>query len=485
MPLQARRQFQSSSIPLDVSYDFWMVYPSSPSTADMDRGNRVDQLREILTRLHLIAMAKMVDRSIRRLSFSSVKLLRSLARTPVVGPALDPLLTRIDKHDRLHFDLSEVLRVCTAFNDEHLPYWVGGGWGLDALVGCQTRRHRDLDLVVHPFHENLPTVEALLTSLGYERKTPLGGTMWFPDAEVYIDGNGHDVQILNINWDILTAAQVLFSPVSKGESEATEEQSPVRRPMPEKVTATGMLEGVSIPTLSLVAQRYFHLGYPQRPEDSHAEDVYRLIATEQDGWINSLHQIGVPRLGEEARQPSTLILIPIFTFPPDLWRLCRLYHNDLMVPPHVTLAIPFKPLESVTDEVVQQLTKLFHETPQFDFELNQVRWFGTDVVYLEPSNAEVFRSITEKLQHEFPGFLPYSGAFDEVTPHVTLSENGSLADRRIVGRLAAMYTPIYARASHAWLMSNERSIDDWAVVKVFNLGPTQIAAANERTPLEP
>lgn len=25
--------------------------------------------------------------------------------------------------------------------------WVGGGWGIDALVGRQTRQHRDLDLM--------------------------------------------------------------------------------------------------------------------------------------------------------------------------------------------------------------------------------------------------------------------------------------------------------------------------------------------------
>jgi 2'-5' RNA ligase len=470
---------ESKLIPDEASYDWWMTDSSSPFPADLDRRTRVDQLREVLTTLHLIGMAKMVDRSIRRLSFSGIKLLRSLARMPVVGRGFDPLLARIDTHDRLQFELEELLRVCTALNEEHVPYWVAGGWGLDALVGCQTRRHRDLDLVVHPFHESLPQVAALLTSLGYERKTPFDGTVWFPYVEVYIDSHGHDVQVLIINWDILTTVEELLGSTSSAEAAATDGLARVTQLMLARFTSTGTLEGVAIPALSLVAQRLFHLGYPQRPEEPHAEDIIRLISMGQDGWINPLDHGGAPRSLPESRQPSTLLLIPIFTFPPDLWRLCRLYHNDLMVPPHVTLAIPFKPLKMVTDEVVQQLTKLFQETPQFEFELNAVRWFDADVVYLEPSNAEAFRSITERIQHEFPDFRPYGGVFDDVIPHVTLSEHGSIADRRIIGRLATQYTPISARASQVWLMSNNRDIDDWAVVKVFNLGPAPLGASND------
>lgn len=32
--------------------------------------------------------------------------------------------------------------------------WVGGGWGIDALLGRQTRDHRDLDLMYR--HERDP-----------------------------------------------------------------------------------------------------------------------------------------------------------------------------------------------------------------------------------------------------------------------------------------------------------------------------------------
>ena len=41
-------------------------------------------------------------------------------------------------------DLDEVERVLERLDDHSVRYWVLGGWGVDALVGRQTREHRDL-----------------------------------------------------------------------------------------------------------------------------------------------------------------------------------------------------------------------------------------------------------------------------------------------------------------------------------------------------
>lgn len=48
-------------------------------------------------------------------------------------------------------------------------YWIAGGWGVDALVGKQTREHRDLDLAIDATCE----ASALMTldALGYEIET--------------------------------------------------------------------------------------------------------------------------------------------------------------------------------------------------------------------------------------------------------------------------------------------------------------------------
>jgi lincosamide nucleotidyltransferase A/C/D/E len=42
----------------------------------------------------------------------------------------------------------DVIDVLDALEAESVHHWVAGGWGVDILVGSQTRAHRDLDLAV-------------------------------------------------------------------------------------------------------------------------------------------------------------------------------------------------------------------------------------------------------------------------------------------------------------------------------------------------
>jgi lincosamide nucleotidyltransferase A/C/D/E len=44
--------------------------------------------------------------------------------------------------------------------------WLDGGWGIDALLGRETRTHADLDLVID--RDQLPSARRLLGGLGFE-----------------------------------------------------------------------------------------------------------------------------------------------------------------------------------------------------------------------------------------------------------------------------------------------------------------------------
>jgi lincosamide nucleotidyltransferase A/C/D/E len=44
--------------------------------------------------------------------------------------------------------LADVLNILDVLDRAGVPAWLGGGWGVDALVGHQTRRHSDLDLII-------------------------------------------------------------------------------------------------------------------------------------------------------------------------------------------------------------------------------------------------------------------------------------------------------------------------------------------------
>jgi lincosamide nucleotidyltransferase A/C/D/E len=43
---------------------------------------------------------------------------------------------------------ADVLDVTSRLEAAGISFWLDGGWGVDALVGRETRPHSDLDLVV-------------------------------------------------------------------------------------------------------------------------------------------------------------------------------------------------------------------------------------------------------------------------------------------------------------------------------------------------
>src|SRR4051794_25159397 len=76
----------------------------------------------------------------------------------------------------------EVLEVLTALEEAGCRFWIAGGWGVDALVGAQTREHRDLDLAIDAARE--AGVLAALAGLGYAVETD-----WRP-ARVQLAADG-------------------------------------------------------------------------------------------------------------------------------------------------------------------------------------------------------------------------------------------------------------------------------------------------------
>jgi hypothetical protein len=66
----------------------------------------------------------------------------------------------------------ELRAVIGLLEADGISVWIDGGWGVDALLGYQTREHDDLDLVIEL--DDATRVMRLLGSLGYE--TVAGGT---------------------------------------------------------------------------------------------------------------------------------------------------------------------------------------------------------------------------------------------------------------------------------------------------------------------
>ncbi|WP_290061028.1 nucleotidyltransferase domain-containing protein [Amycolatopsis solani] len=142
-------------------------------------------------------------------------------------------------------DARTVLRVLAAVTPNAV--WLAGGWGIDALLGRQTREHGDLDLL-HRLDEE-EAVLAALAALGYRETLDLR-----PVRFVLSDG----------------ATELDLHPlVFAADGSATQEADDAGAvfPYPADCFVTGHVGGVEVPCVSAAQQVFFHQGYAPRPRD--------------------------------------------------------------------------------------------------------------------------------------------------------------------------------------------------------------------------
>jgi lincosamide nucleotidyltransferase A/C/D/E len=91
-------------------------------------------------------------------------------------------------------DASSLLAVIGQLQADGISVWIDGGWGVDALLGHQTREHDDLDLVIEL--DDATRVMGLLGSLGYEM---VAGAP--PKSFVMVDSRGRQVDLHPVTFD--------------------------------------------------------------------------------------------------------------------------------------------------------------------------------------------------------------------------------------------------------------------------------------------
>jgi lincosamide nucleotidyltransferase A/C/D/E len=146
-------------------------------------------------------------------------------------------------------NLAEMLAALDAVRSVGCRLWVEGGWGIDALVGHQTRPHRDVDLDIDGALED--EALAALADLGYVMETD-----WRPNrVELVAPGRGWvDVHPLVIDDD----GNARQAALGGGWHE-----------FPHSFFTIGYLGDVAVPCVSKEAQFLFHSGYELRQVDRH------------------------------------------------------------------------------------------------------------------------------------------------------------------------------------------------------------------------
>ena len=152
-------------------------------------------------------------------------------------------------------DAAHVLAVLNALDAAGVTTWVDGGWGIDALVGVQTRPHEDLDLVIE--QAVIPTAKAALTSVGYRQDPSANQGCLLVDA----GGQHVDFHVVVLDehgngWQPLGAGGWGGYPV-------------------DGLSAVGVIAGRRVGCLTPELQLRHHLGYP--PDDNDRHDL-RLLA---------------------------------------------------------------------------------------------------------------------------------------------------------------------------------------------------------------
>lgn len=151
-------------------------------------------------------------------------------------------------------DLSAVFHVMDALAADGVPCWLAGGWGVDALLGAETRRHSDIDIVVGDFEHDAPRAARVLESLGFEHvKSEVAG-VWMPFSSRFEDDVGCGVEVLGIDWGHLRGV-LAFDPGRSPRWTGSCEE------LAGEVFAEGSLAGRQVPCLSGSAQLLFHTGF--------------------------------------------------------------------------------------------------------------------------------------------------------------------------------------------------------------------------------
>lgn len=145
---------------------------------------------------------------------------------------------------------AEVLRVLAALHAVGLRTWVAGGWGVDALVGRQTRVHRDLDLALDVTDTTLEPALSALATLDYGVETD-----WSPSRV--------ELAAPSARW--VDLHPVVFDDQGTGWQANVDNLPPFRYPPP--AFSSGSINGTAVSCLSVAQQLLFHRGYPPRPHD--------------------------------------------------------------------------------------------------------------------------------------------------------------------------------------------------------------------------
>jgi lincosamide nucleotidyltransferase A/C/D/E len=131
-----------------------------------------------------------------------------------------------------------VVQLIQLFEQHGIEVVIDGGWGVDALLGEQTRSHGDLDIALQ--HKDVPKLRALLEAHGY-KDVPRDDTR---DCN-FVMGNDQEYEVDFHSYTFDAHGKLVFG---------------VEYPL-ESLTGTGSIQGYLVKCISAEWMVKFHSGY--------------------------------------------------------------------------------------------------------------------------------------------------------------------------------------------------------------------------------
>jgi lincosamide nucleotidyltransferase A/C/D/E len=149
----------------------------------------------------------------------------------------------------------DVIEVLEALERHDIHVWIDGGWGVDALVGEQTRNRLDLDLAVD--QRDLQRIKQVLGDLGFRHDRTADPGL--PARLVLHDDRTREIDL----------HPLLFDDDGHGWQQLSESGRAWGRYPAEHLQATGTITGHEVRCLTPELQARFRMGYEWSVRDEH------------------------------------------------------------------------------------------------------------------------------------------------------------------------------------------------------------------------
>ena len=187
----------------------------------------------------------------------------ALAASPVAPLLETPPIQAMRRRWQHPMEVRDVLEILGALTRAEVRWWLAGGWGVDALAGVQTRRHKDLDLV--------------LERADFERALDVLGRCGFrPVPETDPGADRHVAEALMPDRQLVQDAAARTVDLHPVDSATWPEGVGVDEPF-----TTGRVGGETVGCLSIACQLAAHDGFELAAEhEANLRSMERLLASE-------------------------------------------------------------------------------------------------------------------------------------------------------------------------------------------------------------